>query len=413
MRTSARATRGSGFKAAYIMLFILGVAAFLVANVVTYFIAHPTFPSPGPLSDVHKVVYVIFGTILLIALLGQPGRWFSAGFATGLLGMMLPGFLMSFTQATTDWVQELNTFSEQWVIPEGTIARDLALASRMSHSAERGAKQAEVRFVTERNKSGLDAATGGRDLLTGLMCANAYHDRFGEYPRERGKMPGYQACEGVYTTVYNESDGWELTYDPITDAKDHVTRFHLRAGPDARLAIDGPWFEVDEQGVITKRDHTGEPARGVSPMIGVLSWVTWCIDRNREAYAVRGNPSATLDDMIFNSKVKCAGISPLQHSDRDPYGQTNPNDLLYLLEERSNLKIKTIAVYDFSYVPRGFTLPEGYDLYLVPRKGESGIRSYLRSADGAVHVTTETRRATVNDPLALPCELHGNEICAR
>lgn len=417
MRTSAK-PGASGFKAAYITAFMAGIAVFLVADVVTYVIAHPTFPSPGPLSDIREPVYAICGAIILIALLGRSGRWFATGFVSGLLGMTLPALLASQGYPVTiSWAptltSTLTSYSEQWLMPEGTAAHDAALAARMPELSGRAAKKVEPKWVTARNRVGLDEATGGRDLVTALTCTIAYNDRFGDYPRQRSKTPGSEVCQGAYTGIYSESDGWDLAYEPISDSKGHVTRFHLRAGPDARLAIDGPWLEVDEQGVMTKRAHTGEPAHGISPMIGTLSLAS-CIDRNREAYATTGNNWVTLDEMIFHSKVKCPGVNALLiHDDKDPYGQTDPNDLLYILEApRSALRIKSFAVYTFSYVPRGFTLAEGYDLYLIPHKGESGIRSYLRAADGSVHVTTQTRRASVNDPLALPCELHANEICA-
>jgi hypothetical protein len=117
--------------------------------------------------------------------------------------------------------------------------------------------------------------------------------------------------------------------------------------------------------------------------------------------------------MILHSKVECTGTTALHHDDTDPNADPNPNEMLYLLDARSTKGIKTVAVYTLTYVPRGARLEDGYDLYLVPYKGESGIRSYLRAADGTVHVTTKTRRATSRDPVALPCEVDASEICAR
>ena len=62
-------------------------------------------------------------------------------------------------------------------------------------------------------------------------------------------------------------------------------------------------------------------------------------------------------------------------------------------------------MYDLLYAPRGKKQGDGYDLYVWPMDyANSGVRSYLVAADKSIHFTTAKRRATLSDPLALPCE---------
>jgi hypothetical protein len=297
----------------------------------------------------------------------------------------------------------------------------IAVIYVITHSTRPSPRRGNDTRVAELRKAGLDEAIGTRDLISALHCAIGYYDKRGEYPPNRGNAPGNEVCQGFYFQRENSPEGWAIAYEPIPNSAGHVTRFRLRSGPDSQLGFDGPWLETDEQGLVMKRDHPGEPARAVSPMIGTAVSIVGCIDKNRAAFASKGDSAATfnrdsaatLEDMILRSKVECTGTTALHHDDTDPNADPNPNEMLYLLDARSTKGIKTVAVYTLTYVPRGARLEDGYDLYLVPYKGESGIRSYLRAADGTVHVTTKTRRATSRDPVALPCEVDASEICAR
>jgi hypothetical protein len=59
----------------------------------------------------------------------------------------------------------------------------------------------------------------------------------------------------------------------------------------------------------------------------------------------------------------------------------------------------------------GGTAEDGFDLQVRPMMyGFTGVRSYLVT-HGHVHATWEDRPATINDPLAEPCEIDPNQSC--
>ncbi len=404
--------RGKWSKPLHVFMFIFGVAAFAVANFFMYVYAYPTWPNPGPQSDVRLGVYVTFAVLLLLVFLGRAGRWFATGFTGGLLGMRLPLEIMSLLKLPfIGWVFFLGTCAQPWRTPEGTKARQDALDRLRPAQEARAVKRAQLKWVEERRRVGMDEAVGTRRALLVVNCAALYREKNNEYPSARGDIPDNGNCQNFYATMQTDYDGWRLQYDPITGSDGRVTRFHLRLSPDSALELNGPWIEANEQGLVTMRARKDAPAYAkANPMLFRFNYVTACIRASDSAYAIKGERSVSLEDLIFRNSVQCTAI-PLYRNKEDPE-VNKPNVTLFIVEAPSNDRIKTAAVYVFTYAPRGARAADGYELYMRPYgHGENGVRSYMRAVDGTFHVTLENRLATANDPLALPCEIDGSKPC--
>jgi hypothetical protein len=234
-----------------------------------------------------------------------------------------------------------------------------------------------------------------------------YQNDKSEYPRDLVSSDIGVPCQEFFRTTQTDPHGWRLAYDPIAGRDGRVTRFHFRLAPDSALHLSGPFIEATEAGLVTMRTRSEAKADPVLTLGPVIS----CIRASDSAYAVKGKRSVTLEDLIFQNEVRCPPL-PLERPTGDAELAGISNAAIFTIVGASNEGARTMALYVLRYLPRRERAVDGYEIYLSPyQRGIDGLRSYLRAADGSVHVTSEDRPATAGDPLALACEVDESEPC--
>jgi hypothetical protein len=390
-----------------VILFVFGLCVFVPATLILFFIAYPTFASPGPQADVRIPVFATFVILVLMTFLGRAGRAFAAGFGSGLVALVFGTVLQRYQNLPLpSEFLSLGEFAQVWISPEGTKLRDAKLAVRVEEAGKRSAARARQRWLDLMRTRGMDEALGTRTALVATNCAMGYRTQNGEFPAASGTTLHTAQCDSWLSEISTDDEAWRLAYYPV-QADGRVTGFRIALAPDTVLGLDGPIIESNDAGLVTMRAKPGAPAyiRG-SPLPAVVNWVVPCVWAIVTAYQLKAHQVYTLEDLVGRAKNIC-NADPLSSIDEDPDPKMryNANAYRIIVSAPGFQKYNTTSVYDLLYVPRGKKQGDGYDLYVSPMNyAYSGVRSYLVAADKSIHVTTERRRATLSDPLALPCE---------
>jgi hypothetical protein len=247
-----------------------------------------------------------------------------------------------------------------------------------------------------------------------MSCVVTQRKKRGEYPGVKDSLP--DAGQDCYELTRQQADpsGWRILYSPMPPRQgDSTGGFHLRAGPDAVLRLRGPLLEVDQRGIILRRDSANAPAFAVgSPLPPIQAVLIGCINEGSDVKPASSTAVLTLRDLLFARRSGCFRIQVM------PVENSSDSNLARLVVPTTGPYAggnswDTYTRWDLSYVPHGKKPSDGYDLHARPTDyGYSGIRSYLLTG-GRISVTPEERRATRSDPLAEVCESDINAPCTR
>lgn len=380
---------------------MLGAGTFFAGNVVLIVMAYPTMPNPGPQSDIRLPLFgLVIAVILITFLLGRAGIAFGAGFASCFV------FELLFMSGCT----------AHWADPGGTALRDARVATQVEAASVEAEAQAKRKWQSEVRKNGLDLAIGVHRLELATGCVLNHRQKHGEYPVAKDSLPDLgEVCTDLNLRK-NDETGWRILYTRISGRPgDPSDEFRVQAGPDRDLRIKGPLLEVDYRGIMVKRDSADGPAFAVgSPLQPIKGVVMDCIRRGAQSKAQPHAP-LTLQDLIFHSSRGCSRVYLDQVKDDGGTVSPDPNlARLYLPTTRAFTDIRVddmSTAWNLTYLPLGKTPEDGFDLQVRPMTyGFTGVRSYLMT-HGEVHATWEDRPATMNDPLADPCEMDPNQPC--
>jgi len=381
--------------------FVLGAGTFFAGNVVLFMMAYPTLPNPGPQSDIRLPLFgLVIAVVLITFLLGRVGIAFGAGFASCFV------FELLFMSGCTT----------HWADPGGTALHEARLATQIEAASVEAEAQAKRKWQSEVRKNGLDLAVGVHRLELATGCVLSHQRKHGEYPAAKDSLPDLGEVCTELTLRKNDETGWRILYTRVPGRPgDPSSEFRVQAGPDRELRMKGPLLEVDYRGIMIKRDGAGEPAFALgSPLQPINGVVMDCIRKGAHSN-VQPHATLTLQDLIFHSSLGCSRVSVQQVKDDGGTVSPDPNlARLYLPTTRAFTDIRVddmSTAWNLTYVPLGRTPEDGFDLQVRPMMyGFTGVRSYLMT-HGQVHATWEDRPATINDPLAEPCEIDPNQPC--
>jgi hypothetical protein len=384
----------------------VGVATFVVGNFFLLIMAYPTMPNPGPQSDIRLPLFGLVAVVLVITfLLKRAGLAFGGGFAAGLVGEML--FM---GQCTAPWID-----------PAGTAHADAATARRVEAASAESEARARAKWIGQLRDNGLNLSAGDNQLMIAASCLYSVRKKQGWYPAPEDSLwHGIEDnCWELRRRQTGES-GWRVLYS--RSPGDSSAGFQLRGGPDAALRLKGPLLEIDQRGLMVRRDSAKAPAFAVgSPAFVVARVVALCITRGGSLEPRSPSGVRTLHDLIFRLESGCSRVQ-IDRVKEDSYVRDD-------LPNQANLWIPTtgpfvgIAIDDIAtiwtllYVPYGKTPADGYELQVRPlRFGDTGFRNYLLRVgkdekEAKVYVTWEDRPATTSDSLVPACEMDPNLAC--
>jgi hypothetical protein len=380
--------------------FVLGAGTFFAGNVVLIVMAYPTLPNPGPQSDIRLPLFgLVIVVILITFLLGRVGIAFGAGFASCFV------FELLFMSGCTT----------HWADPGGTALHEARVATQVEAAGVEAEARAKRKWQSEVRKNGLDLAIGVHRLELATGCALDHRQKHGEYPAPKDSLPDIRDGCGDLPLRKNDETGWRILYTRIPSRPgDPPNQFRVQAGPDRDLRLKGPLLDLDYRGIIMRRDSASGPAFALgSPLQPIQGVVMDCI--RKAAHPKAPHATLTLQDLIFHSSLGCSRVYLQQVKDDGGTVSPDPNlARLYLPTTRAftDIRVEDMSTaWNLTYVPLGRTPEDGFDLQVRPMMyGFTGVRSYLMT-HGQVHATWEDRPATINDPLAEPCEIDPNQPC--
>jgi hypothetical protein len=383
------------------LAFLVGAAAFVVANIVLFLLAYPTIPNPGPQSDIRLPLYgLVLVVVAITFLFRRIGLAFGAGFAAGLVAETL--FMSG---CVTPWGD-----------PGGTALRNAAYERQRPGNEAAAADRARARWISEVREHGLDLAVGVHRLGLATGCVLYHRKEKGEYPGVKDSLPDMGDVCWELQRVKDDETGWRVRYTRIPGRPgDPPVGFRIRAGPDAALRMRGPLLEVDYRGLILRRDSANAPAFIVgSPLQPITLVLMDCIRKASEIKPKSRSGVLTLYDLVFYPG-HCGRIQLEQVKSDNGTVLPDPNIArLFLPTTRAFVAIPLEDIstsWDLTYVPHGKRPADGYDLHVRPMMyGYTGVRSYFMTGD-TIHVTWEDRRATPSDPLAEECEIDPAKAC--
>jgi hypothetical protein len=383
-----------------VVSFILGAAVFVVANFVLVMMANPAFPNPGPQPDLRlPITGVVVVVLAIVLLLGRAGRTFGLGFGAGLLLETL----------------FMGPCTAHWYDPGGAPVREAEYARRRPIQEAAAMQRAKAKWIRDVHEHGLDLAVGVHRLRLAAGCVLQHRQKAGEYPPVVDSLPESDLCYEVHR-IKDDETGWRVRYtrSPVKPGGP-VYVFRIRAVPDVALKMRGPLVEIDDRGLILRRDSSNAPAFAVgSPLQPITAVVMECIRKNATIKPESRKGVLTLRELVFYPG-HCSRIQ-LEQVKTDGGSVVPDSNIarLYLPTTRAyvGFPLEDLSTsWNIKYVPHGKTPADGYDLHVRPMTyGYTGIRSYLLTGD-TIHVTWEDRPATPSDPLPLACESDINSTC--
>ena len=215
----------------------------------------------------------------------------------------------------------------------------------------------------------------------------------------------------------NEDHGYRWSYTPAPAGVDgRIVRYSIRVEPDSLINKPGPLYVSDENGLLVERARADAPAMAAGSPEPILKDMLPCIaqlEPERRRRRSRQNYYYSEPTAFDAAMSACPDLAGRFRKNEEAGGVT----LSVPIHEQRGVFLDTAAVYLLTYTPLDI---EGVDFELraapVTMSGgriRSGMRRYLVTADGSVHVTREARDATVSDPAPDACEADPQAVCSR
>jgi hypothetical protein len=381
----------------------VGVVGFLLVNLAVGIAANPRFPNEeGPMPRWLPLVMLAL-VVGLAVLAARSPRWrrIAAGFVLGYVLMTL-----QFDGALTS----------SWSVAATRLDPMREPARRRREDAARDSTRADGRRRYVAMMSSADGRnTLSRRALEAMRCAFAYralHPSAG-FPVTLEELGlGGGDCAGY------RDGGWRIEGTPRQvlapqprQTATPVTRLSLRTTPDPRLmGAVHPVVDVDERGILTiRRTASDEPHAAASPVPALLE-LRRCVNG---ATRTADGP-VRLAALLDMSTPACDTLG--RRLMEQPSDSLAPGATVLLLRLDADSRVlgtgsAAVTWYLVAYEANGSRASDGFALRAWPHAGPGTGRSFLVAEDGEVHVTTERRAATGDDPLAEPCEADPRVAC--
>ena len=374
--------------------YVLGALTCLVLSLVFSLDRIKSFPNPSPPAALGTYTPVVLATafvLLLVAAIGPRGRSVGAGFLVTLLVLTI----VSGGGCTSRWADPVayNVQEIRWSL------RDRRFAAQ--------AEATEMRWRDSVRRSGLSANWGAWRTLMMRRCLQVYADSSSRMPPDSLSIPSYGGlCRSPEAFHQGPQRGYTTRYVPPAAGAD----YRLITTPLSVLALAGPIIELDERGIVTKRDSAQAPAYASFSPVATMHALRACLD---SAFAAAGTPPPTVHDLVQSRRSPCAPLGLTPYYGPSEARRTDENAVRVSLPVGA-YGVEVVAFYILEYVPIGARFPRKFDLHARPHHFPStGLRSYLLTAAGALHATSENRAATPADPGPLECESSVRVACWR
>ena len=291
---------------------------------------------------------------------------------------------------------------EQWNRNAQWVATTAAQTLEGIHGVRLARELAEC-IELQRDADSSQSYPRAPDAVTaGASCAALVSDRI--------DLPGGPTR---YTLAGDPGYRWSYVAGAPDDAG-RVFRYSIRVEPDSLLRKPGPVYLSDETGLLMERVRAGDQASVVASPVQFLSDIRPCVAQlqaERRRRAARTDHWYSAPSAFDAAASTCPDIASRLRERSRPDSAT----VAVPIHERRGEFLDTAGVYLVTYIPLD---AEGWMFLLraTPQTGSryrAGVRRYLVAADGSLHVTSEQRDATPDDPAPPACEIDPPAPCAR
>ena len=339
------------------------------------------------------ILLVIAFVLLLLAAIGWRGWSFGVGFVAAL-AILTVGSVGSCTGHWADPLHYLLVYQRDVEATTRNRARTTA---------------ADQKWRDSLRTAGMWRAWGARRTLLITSCIATYRRRDGarRLPPDSATITNQGTGCRDWDAFEGRRSGWSWRYVP---SRTGDSGFVLESYPDPPIGLDGPLYLIDESGLLVERERTGAPAMLVTSPVAVMHALRVCI---RQALALprpRGSArgtSLTLEAIRNLPGSPCPSLGVVAFGG---VGAGDSNAAVIRLPQGALLNDQVTA-YTLLYVPKDRT-GRAFDVLARPQYFPgSGVRSYLLTEAGQLHVTAQERAATPADPAPEPCEVDLKAPC--
>jgi hypothetical protein len=375
---------------------VAGACVFIVLNALMWLSDHPFMQEGAQLATPGEwtpVLLVIAFVLLLLAAIGQHGRSFGVGFVAAL---------------TILTVASIGTCTRTWADPVRYLQRYQREAAATSRNRA-GLIAADRKWRDSLRTAGMWRSWGAtRTLLIG-SCIETYRKRDAtrRLPPDSATITNQGNGCRDWDAFQGRRSGWNWRYVPSSTSPGG---FVVESYPDPAIGLEGPLYRIDESGLLVERERSGVSAMLVTSPVAAMHTLQACI---RQALALpRSRRSASATALTLEAIRNLPG-SPCPSLGSVAYGGLGAGDsnaAMIRLPQDAPPKDK-VTSYTLFYVPRDRT-DRAFDVLARPQTyAGNGVRSYLLTGSGQLHVTTEERAATSADPAPQPCEVDLKTPC--
>ena len=393
----------------YLVGGLFGVAGSVVLLVSIFVACGPLSHSSCGASNVEPVVWIASTMLCLVAI-------FAITFPGGLRLALAFGITLLVLSAGTHGL-----LLKLWATPVYAIA-DAARPVWAPIALHQQLSTRKREWIATTSAQTLDPIHGVRMARLLEDCIEKYRDAnpLASYPHNAAVISSEGYCTSLardridadvadssrYTL--NEDHGYRWSYAPAGAGGDgRIQRYSIRVEPDSLIRKPGPLYRSDENGLLVERARAEAPGTAVGSPVPILKDMLPCIaqlDLERRRRRSRQNYYYSEPTAFDAAMSACPDLAGRFRRNESAGGVT----LSVPIHEQRGAFLDTAAVYLLTYTPLDV---EGvnFELRAAPLTASggrirSGVRRYLVTADGAVHVTREARDATASDPAPDACE---------
>ena len=315
-----------------------------------------------------------------------------------------------------------------WVAPAAMLAHaGKPLWAPIATQRQKSARKRE--WVATTSAQTLEPIHGVRlaRLVQDCIEKQRSADPLGSYPHNAAVIAAQGDCTALVRDrigpekadssryTLNEDPGYRWRYIPAaTETDGRILHYSIRIEPDSLINKPGPLYLSDESGLLVERARADAPGTAAGSPAAIMKDMIPCLaqlEPERRRRRARQNYYYSEPTAFDAAMSACPDLSGRFRKNESAGGVT----LSVPIHERHGAFLDTAAVYLLIYTPLDI---EGVNFELraapVTTSGgriHSGLRRYLVTADGSVHVTQEARDATASDPAPNACEAEPTTPC--
>jgi hypothetical protein len=329
----------------------------------------------------------------LPAAIGRRGQSFGVGFVAALTMVTVA----SMGSCTGHWADPFR-YLQRYRSEVGSTIRDRARTTT-----------ADQKWRDSLRTAGMWRSWGAtRTLLIG-SCIETYRKRdvTRRWPPDSATITNQGGGCRDWDAFQGRRSGWNWRYVPTSTSPGG---FVVETYPDPAIGLEGPLYRIDGSGLLVERERSGAPAMLVTSPVAVMHTLRACIRQALALSRPRGSTSATaltLEAIRNLAGSACPSLGSVAYGG---LGAGDSNAAMIRLPQDA-LPGDKVTSYTLFYVPRDRS-GRAFDVLARPQTyAGNGVRSYLLTGSGQLHVTTEERAATSADPAPEPCEVDLKTPC--